>query len=123
LSSPSPSSQSRVACPAQPRRFDRATVRPSVESRQDDLDEVAWMAAIAARGDRAAFGQLFRRYAPKIKAHLVARGAAPGAADELTQEVMLIVWRKGGSLRRFSRERPGLALHDQPQFSLQQDAG
>lgn len=54
------------------------------------------MAAIAARGDRAAFGLLFQRYAPKIKAHLVARGAATGAADELTQEVMLIVWRKAG---------------------------
>jgi len=54
------------------------------------------MAAIAARGDRAAFAQLFRRYAPKIKAHLLARGAAAGAADELTQEVMLIVWRKAG---------------------------
>jgi len=56
-------------------------------------DEVAWLEAIAARGDRAAFAQLFRRYAPKVKAHLVARGAA-AAADELTQEVMLIVWRK-----------------------------
>jgi len=54
------------------------------------------MAAIAARGDRAAFAQLFRRYAPKIKAHLLARGAAAGSADELTQEVMLIVWRKAG---------------------------
>jgi RNA polymerase sigma factor (sigma-70 family) len=67
-----------------------------VDSRLDDLDEVGWMAAIASRGDRAAFGQLFNRYAPKIKAHLVARGAAAGAADELTQEVMLIVWRKAG---------------------------
>jgi RNA polymerase sigma-70 factor (ECF subfamily) len=52
------------------------------------------MQAVAARGDRAAFAQLFRRYAPKVKAHLLARGAATGAADELTQEVMLIVWRK-----------------------------
>jgi RNA polymerase sigma-70 factor (ECF subfamily) len=57
---------------------------------------VECMAAIAARGDRAAFAQLFRRYAPKVKAHLLARGAAAGAADELTQEVMLIVWRKAG---------------------------
>ena len=84
---PSPS------CPAQPRRFDRASVGPLVESRNDEGE---WMAAIAARGDRAAFAQLFRRYAPKIKGHLLARGAAVGAADELTQEVMLIVWRKAG---------------------------
>jgi RNA polymerase sigma factor (sigma-70 family) len=84
---PSPS------CPARPRRFDRASVRRSVEPR---ADEVEWMTAIATRGDRAAFAQLFRRYAPKIKAHLLARGAAAGAADELTQEAMLIVWRKAG---------------------------
>ncbi len=56
-------------------------------------DEVEWMAAVAG-GDRAAFTRLFQRYAPRIKAHLEARGAAPGASDELTQEVMLAVWRK-----------------------------
>ncbi|HEY4393603.1 MAG TPA: sigma-70 family RNA polymerase sigma factor [Polyangia bacterium] len=58
------------------------------------VDEAAWLEAIATRADRAAFAQLFRRYAPKIKAHLRARGAAGAAADELTQEVMLVVWRK-----------------------------
>jgi RNA polymerase sigma-70 factor, ECF subfamily len=58
------------------------------------MDEATWLEAIATRADRAAFAQLFRRYAPKIKAHLLARGAAGPAADELTQEVMLVVWRK-----------------------------
>ncbi|HEY6476966.1 MAG TPA: sigma-70 family RNA polymerase sigma factor [Polyangia bacterium] len=58
-------------------------------------DEVEWMVAIAG-GDRAAFTRLFQRYAPKIKAHLEARGAPPSSTDELTQEVMLIVWRKAG---------------------------
>lgn len=52
------------------------------------------MTAVAVRADRDAFGRLFGRYAPKVKAHLVARGAPAGVADELTQEVMLIVWRK-----------------------------
>ena len=80
-------------CPARPRRFDRASVQRLAEGRTDELE---WMAAIATRGDCAAFAQLFRRYAPKVKAHLMARGAATGAADELTQEVMLIVWRKAG---------------------------
>ena len=78
-------------CPARPRRFDRASVGASVESR---VDEVTWLEAIAAHADRAAFAQLFRRYAPKIKAHLLARGAPATIADELTQEVMLVVWRK-----------------------------
>ena len=83
-----------LSCPARPRRFDRASVRRLVEGPTDEVDDAECMAAIAARGDRAAFAQLFRRYAPKVKAHLLARGAATGAADELTQEVMLIVWRK-----------------------------
>ncbi len=87
---PSPS------CPARPRRFDHASVQQLVQGRTDEVDDAECMAAIATRGDRAAFAQLFRRYAPKIKAHLLARGAATGAADELTQEVMLIVWRKAG---------------------------
>jgi RNA polymerase sigma-70 factor (ECF subfamily) len=60
----------------------------------DYLDDAALMRAIAERADRAAFARLFQRYAPRVKGHLVARGAAVGAADELTQEVMLVVWRK-----------------------------
>jgi RNA polymerase sigma-70 factor (ECF subfamily) len=58
------------------------------------LDDSALMTAIAERADRAAFAQLFARYAPRVKAHLTARGAAAGAAEELTQEVMLVLWRK-----------------------------
>jgi RNA polymerase sigma-70 factor (ECF subfamily) len=60
----------------------------------DRVDDAALMVAIAGRADKAAFAQLFRRYAPKVKAHLVARGAVGGVADELTQEVMLLLWRK-----------------------------
>src|SRR4051794_40868418 len=61
---------------------------------QDETDDAALMAAIAARGDRQAFTALFRRHAPRVRAHLAARGAPAGLADELTQEVMLAVWRK-----------------------------
>jgi RNA polymerase sigma-70 factor (ECF subfamily) len=60
----------------------------------DAADAALWLVAIAARADRAAFARLFRVYAPKVKGHLVARGAAVGVADELTQDVMLTVWRK-----------------------------
>lgn len=57
-------------------------------------DVAAWLAAISDHADRAAFARLFRLYAPKVKGYLVTRGAAPNVADELTQEVMLTVWRK-----------------------------
>ena len=47
-----------------------------------------------ARQDRDAFGRLFRAYAPKVKGHLLAKGAPRAAADELVQEVFLSIWRK-----------------------------
>jgi len=52
----------------------------------------AQILAIAERGDRSAFTLLFVRFAPKVKAFLIRRGAA--APEELAQEVMLSVWRK-----------------------------
>lgn len=87
--------------------LDPAASRPVLPPPDDAASEAAaseaasseaasWIAAIAARADRSAYARLFRLYAPKIKGHLVARGAAGGVADELTQEVMLIVWRKAG---------------------------
>lgn len=93
--------------PANPRVFQRASlpwaVRQGDEARAREgtdagdvaaADAAAWLAAIAESGDRASFARLFRLYAPKVKGHLMARGAAAGAADELTQDVMLTVWRK-----------------------------
>jgi RNA polymerase sigma-70 factor (ECF subfamily) len=55
--------------------------------------------AIAVRADRGAFAQLFRHFAPKIKGYLVKLGAG-AQAEELTQEVMLTVWRKAASFDR-----------------------
>jgi RNA polymerase sigma-70 factor (ECF subfamily) len=60
----------------------------------DRAEDEGLMTAVAVHADRAAFARLFTRYAPKVKAHLVARGAPAGVADELTQDVMLLVWRK-----------------------------
>jgi RNA polymerase sigma-70 factor (ECF subfamily) len=51
-----------------------------------------YILSIAERGDREAFKALFQLMAPKIKAFLVRR--AVEAPDEITQEVMLAVWRK-----------------------------
>ena len=72
-------------------RGPRATVLRAVDERAEDE---ALMTAVAVHADRDAFARLFGRYAPKVKAHLVARGAPAGVADELTQDVMLLVWRK-----------------------------
>ena len=48
--------------------------------------------SIAERADRQAFKALFVAMAPRIKAFLVRRMV--DSPDELTQEVMLAVWRK-----------------------------
>ena len=63
-------------------------VRPLMEDR--DL-----LLAIAG-GDRGAFGELFRRFAPRDNGFL--RQTLPAAkAEEITQEVMLRIWRKAKS--------------------------
>jgi RNA polymerase sigma-70 factor (ECF subfamily) len=69
----------------------RATVLRAVDDRAEDE---ALMTAVAVNADKDAFARVFGRYAPRVKAHLIARGAPAGVADELTQEVMLVVWRK-----------------------------
>jgi RNA polymerase sigma-70 factor (ECF subfamily) len=50
--------------------------------------------AIGRRQDRSAFAALFAYFAPRVKAYLMRSGADSAVADELTQEVMLTVWRK-----------------------------
>ncbi|MEU4614311.1 RNA polymerase sigma factor [Streptomyces umbrinus] len=53
--------------------------------------------AIAADGDRRAFEELYRRYAPWLGARLRGRCADAGIVDDVVQETFLAVWR--GSAR------------------------
>ncbi len=50
--------------------------------------------AVGASRDREAFAELFGYFAPRIKAYLLRRGAAPAEAEELAQEAMIMVWRR-----------------------------
>lgn len=52
--------------------------------------------AVAARRDQAAFAELFDYFAPRIKSYLQRLGMQPGLAEELTQEVMIVLWHKAG---------------------------
>jgi RNA polymerase sigma-70 factor (ECF subfamily) len=54
------------------------------------MDDREVLAAVARR-DRAAFEELFRRYAPRVKGFLV-RALGPTRAEEVAQEVLLRVW-------------------------------
>ena len=67
----------------------------------DDLIE-----RIARVADREAFAELFRRFAPRIKSYLKRLGCETGQAEELTQETMVMVWRRAAM---FDRSRAGAA--------------
>lgn len=56
-------------------------------------DEATLLLRVAQR-DRGAFAILFERVAPRVKGYLLRLGSPVAAAEELTQEVMLTVWRK-----------------------------
>lgn len=56
----------------------------------------ALVAAVARDGDRAAFATLFDHFAPRLNAYLMRLGAPNALAEELTQEVMVTLWRKAG---------------------------
>ncbi|MFJ6832882.1 RNA polymerase sigma factor [Streptomyces sp. NPDC091209] len=49
--------------------------------------------AIAADGDRRAFEELYRRFAPWLTARLRGRCADAGIVDDVVQETFLAVWR------------------------------
>ena len=70
------------------------------------LDDAELVAAIADASDRAAFAELFRRYAGRVKAVLIKAGAPPDMAEEVAQEVLVLVWRKA---TQFDRNRASVA--------------
>lgn len=50
--------------------------------------------AVAREQDRKAFARLFAYFAPRVKSMLMRSGLADSAAEEVTQEAMIAVWRK-----------------------------
>jgi RNA polymerase sigma-70 factor (ECF subfamily) len=54
----------------------------------------ALVVAVAERRDRDAFAQLFDHFVPRIEAYLSRLGADPATAEEISQDVMLTLWRK-----------------------------
>jgi RNA polymerase sigma-70 factor (ECF subfamily) len=65
---------------------------PAGESRMEAL-----LRAVATLRDRAAFAELFRHFAPRLKAFMMKGGADSDTAEELAQEAMIQVWRRAES--------------------------
>ena len=53
--------------------------------------------AAVAEGDREAFVLMFERYAGRIKAFMMRSGAGAADAEEITQDVMVSIWRRARS--------------------------
>ena len=62
--------------------------------------------AVAERGDRVAFARIFAFYGPRVKAYLRRLGAEDAVAEDLTQDVMLAIWRRA---QQFDRTRAALS--------------
>ncbi len=72
-----------------------------------DADELAaLLSAVSRCGDRTAFATLFRALAPRVKGFLLRSGADASTAEDLTQETLVMVWRKSGT---FDASRAGVA--------------
>ena len=62
-----------------------------------EKSEAHWVAmvhAIAEKQDKSAFAELFRHFAPRVKAFLMKNGADESLAEECMQDVMTTLWRK-----------------------------
>jgi RNA polymerase sigma-70 factor (ECF subfamily) len=59
-----------------------------------EAEWIGHMFRIRDAQDQTAFVELFRHFAPRVKAFLMKSGANPSLAEECTQEVMATLWRK-----------------------------
>lgn len=55
---------------------------------------VSHMRRIETAKDKAAFGELFAHFAPRVKAFLMKSGAEEALAEDCAQDVMVTVWNK-----------------------------
>ena len=53
-----------------------------------------WLKLVATEQDKEAFSELFKWFAPRIRAHGLQRFKQEAMAMELVQDTMLLVWRK-----------------------------
>ncbi len=70
------------------------TTETTTTALQTETVWVARMVSIAHDQDEAAFAEIFRHFAPRVKGFLIKSGADPSLAEECMQDVMATLWRK-----------------------------
>ena len=78
----------------------RSLTRTPSETAEQSLAFAALVERIASHADKAAFTRVFAYYAPRVKSYLMRLGLAPTESEEVSQEVMVAVWRKAASFDR-----------------------
>ena len=68
--------------------------RARSEAAKSEPDWVALMALVRDDQNREAFAELFRHFAPRVKAFLIKSGTDAALAEECAQDVMATLWRK-----------------------------
>lgn len=78
---------------ARPKLVGAAVEERPGESRVSPPDWNELLRAVA-RQDRAAFAELFRHFAPRVKSFMLRLGTDQNRAEDITQDVFAQVWRK-----------------------------
>jgi RNA polymerase sigma-70 factor (ECF subfamily) len=75
----------------------RDAQRPGKVTVAENTTEDNWAALLIRvrdQRDEAAFAELFRHFAPRVKGFLMKSGAAAGVAEDCAQDVMAVLWQK-----------------------------
>lgn len=68
--------------------------KPVDEEERVRREETALLVTVRDTGDRAAYEQLFARFAPKLKRYLASLNCDHATAEGIVQDVMIAVWTK-----------------------------
>jgi RNA polymerase sigma-70 factor (ECF subfamily) len=76
---------------------DRFRVKPADDADQN-TDDIVCLAEIA-RGDRAAFERLYRRYYDRLFRFVLRVTGRINVAEDVINDTMMVIWRKAGEYR------------------------
>lgn len=84
--------EKRVSHPKQDRSISVTDEKNPIKQDRNKFNQM--IVKIAASQDRAAFADLYRHFAPRVKSFVLKGGITDQAAEEIAQETLLMVWRK-----------------------------
>jgi len=76
---------------------DASPATGEAKPKADGPDHATLLLRIARDQDRAAFGSLFGHFGPRVKSYLMKLGTDAATAEDLMQDVMLVVWRRAAT--------------------------